>query len=143
VKAVLLYGCETWKVTNLITQKLQSFINCCPRGILNVRWPEVISNIILWGKTEEKPIELQIKKENGSGLGILLRRIQMQLKGLCWIGTHRARGREEDQNRPGRGQLWKRQRKGRTWREVKWLAADRSRWMEMLRGSPLLLQTRQ
>jgi hypothetical protein len=36
VKAVLLYGCETWKVTNSITQKLQSFINGCLRIILNV-----------------------------------------------------------------------------------------------------------
>jgi hypothetical protein len=30
--------------------------------ILNVRWPDVISNILLWEKTGEKPIELQIKK---------------------------------------------------------------------------------
>jgi uridine kinase len=62
VKAVLMYGCETWKVTNSITQKLQSFINRCLRRILNVRWPDVISNIMLWEKTGEKPIELQIKK---------------------------------------------------------------------------------
>jgi hypothetical protein len=61
VKAVLLYGCETWKVTNSITQKLQSFINRCLRRILNLRWPDVISNM-LWEKTGEKPIELQIKK---------------------------------------------------------------------------------
>jgi hypothetical protein len=27
VKAILLYGCETWKVTSSITQKLQSFIH--------------------------------------------------------------------------------------------------------------------
>jgi hypothetical protein len=27
VKAVLFYGCETWKVTNSIMRKLQSFIN--------------------------------------------------------------------------------------------------------------------
>jgi hypothetical protein len=62
VKAVLLYGCETWKVTNSITQKLQSLINCCLRRILNVRWPDVIINIMLWETTGEKPIELQINK---------------------------------------------------------------------------------
>jgi hypothetical protein len=62
VKAVLLYGCETWKVTNSITQKLQSFINRCLRRILNVRWPDGISNRMLWEKTGGKPIELQIKK---------------------------------------------------------------------------------
>jgi hypothetical protein len=54
VKAVLLYGCETWKVTNSITQKLQSFINRCLRRILNVRWPDVISNIMLWEKKKTK-----------------------------------------------------------------------------------------
>jgi hypothetical protein len=59
--AVFLFGCETWKVTNSITQKLQSFINRRLRRILNVRWPDVISNIMLWERTGEKPIELQIK----------------------------------------------------------------------------------
>jgi hypothetical protein len=57
------------------------------------------------------------KKGNGSGsgLGILLGRFQMLLKELSLIGTHRARGREEDQRRPGRGQLWKtdREKEGR------------------------------
>jgi nucleosome binding factor SPN SPT16 subunit len=62
MKVVLLYGCETWKVTNSITQKLQSFINRCLRRIVNVQWPDVISNIMLWEKTGEKPIGLQIKK---------------------------------------------------------------------------------
>jgi hypothetical protein len=37
VEAVLLYGCENWKVTNSITQKLQSFMERCLRRILNVR----------------------------------------------------------------------------------------------------------
>jgi hypothetical protein len=67
MKAVLLYNCETWKVTNSITQKLQSFINRCLQGILNVQWRDVISNIMLWEKTGGKPIELQIKNENGNG----------------------------------------------------------------------------
>jgi hypothetical protein len=62
VKAVLFYGCETWKVKNSIVQKLQSFINRCLPRILNVPWPDVISNIMLWEKTGEKPVELQIKK---------------------------------------------------------------------------------
>jgi hypothetical protein len=103
VKAVLLYGCETWKVTNSITQKLQSFINHCLRRILNVRWPEVISNIMLWETTGEKPIELQIKKRKWKWTGHTIRRTKMQLRGLRWIGTPRARGREEDQRRPGGG----------------------------------------
>ncbi|XP_062567574.1 uncharacterized protein LOC134229801 [Saccostrea cucullata] len=44
VKAVLLYGSETWKVTKTINSKLHSFINKCLRHILNIRWPDTISN---------------------------------------------------------------------------------------------------
>jgi len=36
VKAVLLYGFETWKVAKLTTSKLQVFINRCLRRILNI-----------------------------------------------------------------------------------------------------------
>jgi hypothetical protein len=55
----------------------------------------------------------------------------MQLRGLCWIGTLRVQGREEDYGRPGGGQLWKRHR-GRTWREVKRLAVDRGHWKSFM-----------
>jgi hypothetical protein len=72
VKAVLLYGCETWKVTNSITQKLQFFINRCLRRILNVRWPDVISNIMLWETTGETPVELQIKKQKRKWIGHII-----------------------------------------------------------------------
>jgi len=36
VKAVLLYSSETWKVAKNITSKLQVFVNCCLRRILNI-----------------------------------------------------------------------------------------------------------
>jgi hypothetical protein len=32
--SVLLYGCETWKITQDIINKLQTFINRCLRNIL-------------------------------------------------------------------------------------------------------------
>ena len=44
VKSVLLYGSETWKVAKTIISKLQVFVNRCLRRILNIHWPEVISN---------------------------------------------------------------------------------------------------
>jgi hypothetical protein len=106
VNAVLLYGCETWKVTNSITQKLQSFIKRCLRRILNVRWPHVISNKMLWEKTGEKLIELQIKKRKWKQIGHTIRKDKNAVRGSCWIGTPRAGGRKEDQRRPGGGQLW-------------------------------------
>jgi hypothetical protein len=129
VKAILLYGCETWKVTNSITQKLQSFINRCLRRILNVRWPEVISNIMLWETTGEKPTELQIKKRKWKWIGQTVRKDENAVERIAleWNsrGT-RTRGRPKKTWR--RSVMEEAQREERTWREVKMLATDRSRW---------------
>jgi hypothetical protein len=60
VKSVLLDGCETWKITQTISHKLQSFANTCLRTIINSRWPEVIS----MGKNQaEANINRNSKKE--------------------------------------------------------------------------------
>ncbi|VDP18325.1 unnamed protein product [Schistosoma margrebowiei] len=47
VKAVLLYGAETWRTTTTIIKKAQVFINSCLRRILNIYWPDTISNSLL------------------------------------------------------------------------------------------------
>jgi hypothetical protein len=44
VKSVMLYGCETWKVTTEITNKLQTFGNRCLRRIIGIRWLKILSN---------------------------------------------------------------------------------------------------
>ncbi|CAH8606139.1 unnamed protein product [Schistosoma guineensis] len=51
VKTVLLYGAETWRTTKVIIQKIRVFINSCLRKILRIRWPDTISNNLLWEKT--------------------------------------------------------------------------------------------
>jgi hypothetical protein len=38
-QSVLLYGCETWFVTNDIMSKLQAFVNRCIRYIMKIWWP--------------------------------------------------------------------------------------------------------
>jgi hypothetical protein len=38
VKSVLLYECETWKLTTQIINKLQTFVNQCLRRIMGIRW---------------------------------------------------------------------------------------------------------
>ncbi|VDP40772.1 unnamed protein product [Schistosoma margrebowiei] len=63
VKTVLLYGAEAWRTTKAIIQKIQVFINSCPRKILRIRWPDIISNKLLWERTnqiamEEKALEV-------------------------------------------------------------------------------------
>jgi hypothetical protein len=37
VKSVLLYVCETWKTTNQITRRLQTFVNKCLRRLMNIK----------------------------------------------------------------------------------------------------------
>jgi hypothetical protein len=74
VKPVLLYGCETWKVTTQITNKLLAFVNRCLRIILGIRWPEVVCNVELWEATAEKPGASQIKKRKWWWIGHTLRK---------------------------------------------------------------------
>ena len=40
VKAVLQYGSETWFANSALSNRLQTFVNSCPRNILKIRWPE-------------------------------------------------------------------------------------------------------
>ncbi|CAG9093714.1 unnamed protein product [Plutella xylostella] len=86
VKSVLLYGCETWKTTKTLTQKLQVFINRCLRQILKIFWPNTISNVDLWKRCHEDPVGLQIKRRKWSWIGHTLRRDQNHIprQALDW-----------------------------------------------------------
>ncbi|VDP25598.1 unnamed protein product [Schistosoma margrebowiei] len=56
VKAVLLYGAETWRTTTTTIRKVQVFINSCLRKILNIHWPDNISNSLRWRRTNQLPV---------------------------------------------------------------------------------------
>jgi hypothetical protein len=126
VKAILLYGCETWKVNNSITQKLRFFINRCLRRILNVRWPEVISNIMLWETTGETPVEPQIKKRRWKWIGHTIRKNENAVERIALDWNRQSTRKKRKTWR--RSVMEETQREGRMWRVVKRLAADRSRW---------------
>ena len=74
VKSVLLYDSETWRTTKSNTHKLQTFINRCLRKIINIRWPDVISNADLWDKTGQSPMEVEIRKRKWGWTGHTLRK---------------------------------------------------------------------
>ncbi|VDP71814.1 unnamed protein product [Schistosoma mattheei] len=44
VNTVLLYESETWTTTKVIIQNIQVFINSCLCKILQIHWPDTISN---------------------------------------------------------------------------------------------------
>ena len=74
VKTVLLYGAETWRTTKAIIQKIQVFINSCLRKILRIRWPDTISNKLLWETTNQIPAEEEIRKKCWKWIGHTLRK---------------------------------------------------------------------
>jgi len=50
------------------TSKLQTFVNRCLRRILDIHWPEVISNEELW-RTGEIEMFMQIKRRKWNRIG--------------------------------------------------------------------------
>jgi hypothetical protein len=86
VKSVLLYGSETWKQTKKNEYDLQVFINKCLRQILQIRWPNKISNSELWNRTGQSSITSTIKKRKLHWIGHILRRPQHNItrQALDW-----------------------------------------------------------
>ncbi|GFR67684.1 hypothetical protein ElyMa_002005700 [Elysia marginata] len=69
VKSVWLYGSDTWRVTKTNTLSLQKFINRCLTNVLNVRWPEVVSNKEECKKCNKLMASTQIKKRKCGWIG--------------------------------------------------------------------------
>ena len=44
VLSSLLYGAESWKITETVLKKLEVFQRRCLRSILRIFWPNVINN---------------------------------------------------------------------------------------------------
>ncbi|RUS72754.1 hypothetical protein EGW08_019489 [Elysia chlorotica] len=133
VKSVLLYGSETWRTTKTNTQKLQTFINRCLRNILNIRWPEVISNQDLWERTRQAPIEQEIKKRKWGWIGHTLRKPSSNTtrQSLEW--------NPQGKRKVGRPrQTWRRstdaeaRAAGMTWAELRRTSQNRVRWRSVV-----------
>ncbi|VDO84773.1 unnamed protein product [Schistosoma margrebowiei] len=74
VKTVLLYGSETWRTTKAIIPKVQVFINRCLRKILRIRWPDTISNNLLWERRNQISAEEETRKKHWEWIGHTLRK---------------------------------------------------------------------
>lgn len=129
VKSVLLYGCQTWKVTKVLANKLQVIVNKCLRKIFKIHWPELITNDELMRRGNQDPINEVIKKRKYGWLGHTLRKqtTNISREALEWNPQgSRKRGRPKI--------TWKRsiekeiREEGKSWRELKELARNRVRW---------------
>ena len=135
VKAVLLYGAETWRTTKTILKKVQTFINNCLRRILQIHWPETINNKDLWQRTGQLAAEEEIKRRKWRWIGHTLRKAPTSItrQALTWNPQgRRKRGRPRNS--------WRRdleadsREMGYSWNEVERLAQDRVRWRAAVDG---------
>ena len=130
VKSVLLCGCETWLVTKDIQRKLQTFVNRCLRYILRIRWQKIISNKDLWKVTRQEDINVEIRKRKFRWIGHTLRKEVREIpkSTLLW-NPHGNRKRGRPRN------SWRRsviKEAGRSWNELRFLAADRRKWKGLI-----------
>jgi hypothetical protein len=135
VKSVLLFGSETWSLTQTWTKKLQSFINGCLRKILHIRWPDSIQNVALWERTGQKPVEIEIGQRRWRWIGHTLRK-------PCSSTTRQAlQWNPQGQRNRGRPRTtWRRvmeddlKRGGLQWKDAVRSAQDRKEWKSVVRG---------
>ena len=74
VKSVLLYGCETWRATQTMQRKIQTFFNTCLRRIYKIQWQEKIRNEDLWERAGQEPVAKQILRRKWGWIGHTLRK---------------------------------------------------------------------
>ena len=135
VKMVLLYGAETWRITNTTINKVQTFVNNCLRRILQIHWPDTISNSELWEKTQQRPVEEEIRRRRWAWIGHSLRKpaTSTTRQALTWNPQgKRRRGRPRN---TWRQDLQADTRKmGYTWNQLERMAQDRGLWRSVVDG---------
>nr|KAG5711268.1 hypothetical protein BaRGS_005965 [Batillaria attramentaria] len=135
VKSVLLYGCETWRTTKTMQQKIQTFLNTCLRRIFNIRWPEKIRNEELWERAGQEPVAKQILWRKWGWIGHTLRKPASSTtrQALTWNPQgKRKRGRPRNSwRRDTEAELCK---QGTNWTGVARLAQNRVRWRRVVDG---------
>ncbi|CAH8677390.1 unnamed protein product [Schistosoma haematobium] len=135
VKAVLLYGAETWRTTTIIIKKVQVFINSCLRKILNIHWPDTISNSLLWERTNQLPSEEEIRKRRWKWIGHTLRKSPncITRQALTWnLEGKRKIGRPKNTLR--REIKADMERMNSNWKELERIAQDRVGWRMLVSG---------
>ena len=135
VKAVLLYGSETWRTTKAIMKKVQTFTNNCLRKLLKVRWPATIKNEDLWRQTKQTAVNEEIKKRKWGWIGHTLRKPPETItrQALTWNPQgQRKRGRPRNSWR--RDLETETKKIGHSWKELEKLAQDRGRWRAAVGG---------
>jgi len=122
-------------MTERNTKKLQTFVNKCLRNIMKIRWPETITNDLLWNHTNQLPIDREIRKRKWGWIGHTLRKPSANItrQALSWNpqGNWKV-GRPK--------QTWRRstdqeiREAGMSWDQLKKTSSNHVRWRRLLRS---------
>ena len=129
VLSTLLYGAESWKMTKTISHKLEVYQNRCLHRILNIFWPNTISNTELRRRTTTKLITQEVQMRRWRWIGHVLRMPPTTLPrvALRWtpdVHRNRKRGRPKETWR----RAVERERTGMDLEYLERFATDRPRW---------------
>ncbi|VDP31856.1 unnamed protein product [Schistosoma curassoni] len=128
-------GAETWRTTTTIIKKVSVFINSCPCEILNIHWPDTISNSLLWERTNNLLDEEEIRKRRWKWIGQTLRKSSncITRQALIWNPEwKRKRGRSKNTLRREIEAVMKRM--NNKWKEVERIAQYRVGWRMLVIG---------
>ena len=115
VRAVLLYGCESWRMTKGDEAKLDTFQHKCLRRLLKIYWPMHVSNEEVRRRANTETISELVRKRRWTWIGHVLHVDNSRLPrvALTWAPEGK-RKRERDLKKRGEG-LWRR-------REWQWVS---------------------
>ena len=138
VLAVLLYGCESWVLTNNQERQLNTFGTRCYRGILGISLYEHMTNQELYQRVGQKSIIEIIRERQLRWLGHALRRKESEPSRVFALYEPEAGHGKPKQGRPKL--IWSEYiirllapyRTGLTTRDVESLAQDRKRWKNIV-----------
>ncbi|VDP19435.1 unnamed protein product [Schistosoma margrebowiei] len=135
IKTVLLCGNETWRTTTAIIKKVQVCINSCLLKILNIHWPNTISNSLLWERTNQSPAEEDIKKRRWEWIGHTLHKSSncITREALTWNpeGKQKSGRPENTLRREIEADM---RRMNNNWKELEIIAQDRVGWRVLVDG---------
>ncbi|VDP39308.1 unnamed protein product [Schistosoma curassoni] len=126
-----------WNSKQLSTniKKVQVFINSCLRKIINIHWPDTISNSLLWKRTNQLPAEEEIRKRRWKWIGHTLRKSSncITRQALTWnLEGKQIRGRPKNTLRREIEADMKRM--NYNWKELENTAQDRVGWRMLVPG---------
>ena len=122
VLGVLLYGAESWKVSQSVCHKIDVFQTRCLRRILKIFWPRTISNEELYRRTNTAPLSVEIKRRRWRWIGHINR---MALNAIPRVAM---RWTPAGKRKRGRPKLTWRRSVEKEMREVGWTWSQVQRW---------------